>query len=149
MQTSKYDYSSLVKAISKNSPLPINMLNAFWSGGLICVLGQVITNMFLSQPNLTRDEVASATSVTLILLSAILTGAGIYPKLGKLCGAGTLVPITGFANSVVSAAIEYKSEGFITGLGVKIFTIAGPVIVYGTFASCIYGVILYLADAFM
>lgn len=120
-----------------------NIPLAFLIGGLICTLGQLLTEAFLRQ-GMAKDEAAAWTSVTLVLLSALLTGLRIYDKIAKFGGAGTLVPITGFANAVVSPAIEFKSEGLILGLGAKMFIIAGPVIVYGTVAAVIYGVILFL-----
>ena len=117
--------------------------SAFLVGGLICLLGQFIQNIYL-HAGLTRELAASSTSVTLVFLSALLTGLQIYDKIAKFAGAGTLVPITGFANAVVSPALEFKSEGLILGLGAKLFTIAGPVIVYGSATAFVYGLIVYL-----
>lgn len=110
MQISNSDYLSLVKTFSKNSRLGVNMLNAFWTGGLICTIGQVLLDVFMAQEHLTHDEAVSATTVALVLLSALCTGLGLYQPFAKLAGAGTLVPVTGFANGVVSAGIEFKSD---------------------------------------
>ena len=116
---------------------------AFTIGGLICALGQAIMMAYQSS-GMTEEVSGSVTSVTLVLLSIILTGFNIYPKIAKFGGAGTLVPITGFANAVASPALEFKSEGLVLGLAAKMFVIAGPVIVYGTSASIVYGLIIYL-----
>jgi stage V sporulation protein AC len=120
----------------------VDTFKAFLIGGAICLIGEVILKTYQS---FGLDKVASSswTSVTLVLISAILTGLGLYEKLAKHGGAGTLVPITGFANAVVSCAIESKSEGLILGVGAKIFTIAGPVILYGTVASVVYGIVYW------
>ena len=138
----KKAYDQMVKESSPDSPIVMNCIKAFISGGLICVLGQAIHN-FAGKYSFSEDEVALITSVTLIFISAVLTGAGIYNKLGKYCGAGTIVPITGFANSVVSPAIEFKKEGWIFGMGAKMFIIAGPVIVYGLVTSIVVGLIYF------
>lgn len=146
MKESEYTqkaYDKMVKEASPNSPVFTNCLKAFVSGGLICVLGQGIL-IFVGQYSFTEDEAALVTSIVLILLSAILTGAGLYGKLGKYCGAGTIVPITGFANSVVSPAIEFKKEGYIFGMAAKMFIIAGPVIVYGVLSSMAVGIVYYI-----
>ena len=136
-------YEQYVKQLTPTHSLPLNMAKAFLTGGLICLLGQVIINTALALGADTSDA-RTWCSVLLILLSVILTGLGIYPKIGKFGGAGSLVPITGFANSVASSAIEYKAEGQVFGIGCKIFTIAGPVILYGILSSWILGVIYYL-----
>lgn len=130
------------KQASPPSKSYINIPMAFLVGGLICTLGQLLLTFY---QNLTagKTEAAAWTSVTLVLLSVILTGFGIYERLAKHAGAGTLVPITGFANAISSSAIESRSEGFVLGVGAKIFTIAGPVILYGCAASVIYGLIYY------
>ena len=112
-------------------------------GGLICALGQLILNGYTAL-GLSEQDAAAATSVSLVFLSAVLTGLSVYDDIAKFAGAGTLVPITGFANAVVSPAIEFKAEGFVTGMAAKMFLIAGPVIVYGTAASVIYGLILVI-----
>ena len=140
MRITSMEYDKLVKAYSPNSGTLTDTLNAFWTGGLICVLGQLIHNGW--SLILTEQLASSATAVTMVFLGALFTGLGIYDKVAKLAGAGTIVPITGFANSVVSPAMEFRSEGWILGMSAKMFTIAGPVIVFGTLASVIYGVIL-------
>ena len=129
--------------LAKKSPLGKDLLNSFLIGGLICVIGQLILNGYTAL-DLSEQDAAAATSVSLVFLSAVLTGLSVYDDLAKIAGAGTLVPITGFANAVVSPAIEFKAEGFITGMAAKMFIIAGPVIVYGTVASVLYGVILVI-----
>lgn len=137
------NYESYVKKVTPTHSLPLNMAKAFLTGGLICLIGQVITNLARS---FGADASDSRTwcSVLLILLSVILTGFGIYPKIGKFGGAGSLVPITGFANSVAASAIEFRSEGQVFGIGCKIFTIAGPVILYGIMSAWVLGVIYYI-----
>mgnify|MGYP002538366980 CR=1 FL=1 len=119
-------------------------LRAFWVGGAICVLGQVISDIGTRMLGLTLMQASSLTSVTLVFLTALLTGIGVFDVIAKYAGAGTVVPITGFANAMVSPALEFKSEGLILGLGAKMFSIAGPVIVYGISASVIYGILLFL-----
>lgn len=136
-------YADYVKEITPTHSLPMNMAKAFFTGGLICVLGQIITN-FAKSRGLDPDTAGTWCSVILILISVTLTGFNIYPKIGKFGGAGSLVPITGFANSVAAPAIEYKTEGQVFGIGCKIFTIAGPVILYGIMSSWAIGVIYYL-----
>ena len=129
--------------LAKKSPLGKDLLNSFLIGGLICVVGQLILNGYTAL-ELSEQDAAAATSVSLVFLSAVLTALSVYDDLAKIAGAGTLVPITGFANAVVSPAIEFKAEGFVTGMAAKMFIIAGPVIVYGTVASVLYGVILVI-----
>ena len=143
MDMSPKEYKNYVEQKAKKSPIVKDVVLAFVIGGLICVVGQAIQNGW-SAMGLNKEDAGTATSVCLVLLSALLTGLNLYNKLGRFGGAGTLVPITGFANSVVSPAIDFKSEGFITGMAAKMFTVAGPVIVFGTLASVIYGVILML-----
>lgn len=138
----KQEYDKMVKKASPNSPVFMNCVKAFVSGGIICTIGQVILN-YMDKLSFTKDEGALITSIILILTSAILTGLGLYEKLGKYCGAGTIVPITGFANSVVSPAIEFKKEGMVFGMSAKMFLIAGPVIVYGTLTSMVIGILYY------
>ena len=133
----------MTKRASPNTKSWRNIPLAFLIGGLICTLGQGMME-FLAAQGLQRDEAAAWTSVALVFLSALLTGLKVYDNIAKFGGAGTLVPITGFANAVVSPAIDFKSEGFVTGMAEKMFTVAGPVIVFGTVASVVYGVILKL-----
>ena len=135
------EYGKLVSEMAPKSPMWKDCLNAFWIGGLICVLGQLAINGYKAL-GLDEQNAGMAASMSLVALSALLTGLSVYDDIAKHAGAGTLVPITGFANSVVSPALEFKTEGFVTGTAVKIFTIAGPVIVYGISASVIYGLIL-------
>lgn len=137
-------YQDYVKGISPKTNLPLQLGKAFVMGGAICCLGQFIVNTGVTRFSLDKDTAASWCSVILILLSALLTGFNIYGKLVKWGGAGALVPITGFANSVVSSAIEYKVEGQVFGIGCKIFTIAGPVILYGILTSWVLGLIYWL-----
>ena len=146
MNMSKKEYNAYVQRLAPKSPIWKDLLNAFWTGGLICVLGQLIQNGWAAA-GLDKDAAGSATAISLIFLSAVLTALSVYNCIAKFAGAGTLVPITGFANSVVSPAMEYRSEGLVTGMAAKMFTIAGPVIVYGTVASVLYGVIYWLCTA--
>ncbi len=139
----KKEYEKYVQKKSPNSPLGKNMIMAFIIGGLICVIGQVVTNFFKSR-GLDTEEVAGATAITMIFLGALLTGLDIYDSIAKVAGAGTIVPITGFANSIVSPAMEFKSEGYILGVGAKMFVIAGPVLVYGISSSIVVGIIFFL-----
>ena len=136
------DYSEMTRRASPNTKSWRNIPLAFAIGGLICTLGQALTQLFLSR-GLPKDEASAWTSVCLVFLSALLTGLKVYDNIAKFGGAGTLVPITGFANAVVSPAIEFKSEGLILGLGAKMFVIAGPVIVYRMTAAVLYGLILF------
>ena len=134
-------YGALVARMAPKSPMWRDCLNAFWIGGLICVVGQIFMNCYGAW-GLEKQDAGTAASMTLVALSALLTGLSVYDDIAKHAGAGTLVPITGFANAVVSPALEFKTEGLVTGTAVKIFTIAGPVIVYGIGASVVYGLIL-------
>ena len=136
-------YDALVREMSPKSPIGKDCFNAFWIGGLICVLGQVFINWYTSM-GLEKQDASTAGSMTLVAISALLTGLSLYDNLAKHAGAGTLVPITGFANSISAPAVEFKTEGFILGVGAKMFTIAGPVIVYGVSASVVYGLIYWL-----
>ena len=140
-------YAKMVKEVCPKSPLWKDCICAFVIGGLICTLGQLIGNGYTAL-GLGEQESATATSATLIALSALLTGFSLYDNIAKHAGAGTLVPITGFASAVSSAAIEFKTEGFILGVGAKMFTIAGPVIVYGVSASVVYGIIYWITTLF-
>ena len=137
------EYRKYVALRCPPSPLGRDMFRAFLSGGLICALGQGILALW-SLAGLEEENAAGATSVTLIFLGVLLTGLGVYDRLAKFCGAGTLVPITGFANSIASPALEFKSEGFVAGMAAKMFVIAGPVLVYGLSASVVYGLVLVL-----
>ena len=137
------EYRKYVARRCPPSPLGRDMFRAFLSGGLICALGQGILALW-SLAGLEEENAAGATSVTLIFLGVLLTGLGVYDRLAKFCGAGTLVPITGFANSIASPALEFKSEGFVAGMAAKMFVIAGPVLVYGLSASVVYGVVLVI-----
>ena len=135
-------YGQLVAELNPKSPILRDCVNAFWIGGLICTLGQGFVNLYQFW-GLDADAAVLAGSLSLIVLSALLTGLSLYDNIAKHAGAGTLVPITGFANSISAPAVEFKTEGFILGVGSKIFTIAGPVIVYGLTASVVYGLIYW------
>ena len=141
------EYGKLVGKMSPNSPMKRNCINAFLVGGFICVLGQLATNGYLAL-GLEKKDASTAASISLVALSALLTGLSLYDNIAKFAGAGTLVPITGFANSIAAPAVEFKTEGFILGVGAKMFTIAGPVIVYGVSASVLYGVIYWICQMF-
>ena len=141
------EYDALVKDLAPKSPIWKDCLNAFWIGGLICALGQLIMNGYLAL-GLSEPNAGMAMSMTLVALSALLTGLSLYDNIAKYGGAGTLVPITGFANAVAAPAVEFKTEGFILGVGAKMFTIAGPVIVYGISASVVYGLIYWITTLF-
>ena len=137
------EYDALVRQLSPRSPIWKDTLLAFLVGGGICVVGQLILNGW-GALGLAKDDAATATSVTLVFLSVLATALGLYHRLARYAGAGTLVPITGFANAVASPAIDFRAEGLITGTAVKMFTVAGPVIVFGTAASAVYGLVLWL-----
>ena len=147
MDMSPKEYKSYVEQKARKSPIVKDVALAFVIGGLICVVGQAIQDGW-SAAGLNQEDAGTATSICLVLLSALLTGFNLYNKIARYGGAGTLVPITGFANAVVSPAIDFKSEGFITGMAAKMFTVAGPVIVYGVSTSVIYGIILVLLQSF-
>ena len=136
----KKDYQEYVNQKSPNSPILKNCFNAFWVGGLICSIGQIIFSFCLYKGS---DETSASTIVSILLigLSAFLTGLNIFNKIGKIAGAGSLVPITGFANSIVAPAMEYKSEGYVMGVGAKMFTVAGPVLVYGISTAVVVGLV--------
>lgn len=136
-------YSDYVDKKSPNSPILKNCFNAFWVGGLICSIGQIIFD-FCKYKGLDETSCSSIVCIILIGIAAFLTGLNIFNKIGKFAGAGSLIPITGFSNSIVSPAIEYKSEGYVMGVGAKMFTVAGPVLVYGISASVIIGIIATL-----
>ena len=141
------EYDRLVKDISPRSPIGKNCLFAFVIGGLICTVGQVLINGYTAL-GLEKTDASTTASMTLVVISAFLTGLSLYDDIAKHAGAGTLVPITGFANSVAAPAVEFKTEGFILGVGAKMFTIAGPVIVYGVSASVVYGLIYWITTLF-
>ena len=141
------EYGKLVKDMSPASPIQRDCLWAFLVGGLICTLGQLLVNGYTAL-GLEKQDASTAASMSLVALSALLTGLSLYDNIAKHAGAGTLVPITGFANAISAAAIEFKTEGFILGVGAKMFTIAGPVIVYGVTASVVYGLIYWITTLF-
>ncbi|MBQ8207804.1 MAG: stage V sporulation protein AC [Clostridia bacterium] len=147
MNIDKKTYKKYATAHAPKSPLAKNCLWAFCVGGAICTFGQLLTSVYKVW-GLPKEDAGTLTSVTLIFLSALLTGLGIFDNIAKHAGAGTLVPITGFANSVVSPAIDTKSEGLVLGVGSKIFTVAGPVLLYGTLAGAVYGVIYWISKLF-
>ena len=141
------EYGKLVQDMAPRSPIIKDCLNAFWIGGLICAIGQLILNGYTAL-GLEKTDAGTAMSMTLVALSALLTGFSLYDNIAKYAGAGTLVPITGFANAISAPAIEFKTEGFVLGVGAKMFTIAGPVIVYGVSASVVYGLIYWITTLF-
>ena len=143
MDMTEKQYAKLVAETNPRSPIVKDALNAFWIGGTICVLGQVFQNLY-GYWGLDDKTASLCASLTLICLSALLTGLSLYDDIARYAGAGTLVPITGFANSITAPAVEFKTEGYILGVGGKMFTIAGPVIVYGLAASAVYGLIYWL-----
>ena len=141
------EYGKLVKDMAPKSPILKDCVFAFVIGGAICALGQLIMNGYLAA-GLDQEKAGTAMSMTLVALSALLTGLSLYDNIAKYAGAGTLVPITGFANAVAAPAVEFKTEGFVLGVGAKMFTIAGPVIVYGVSASVVYGLIYWITTLF-
>lgn len=143
MSTTNNEYSKMAEKASPPSPKITNCIKAFVIGGLICTLGEFL-NWGYEKMNFSKDVVKALTPSTLIVIAAILTGIGVFDKIAKHAGAGTIVPITGFANSVVSPALEFKAEGIVMGTGANIFKIAGPVIAYGIFSAVIYGVVCYI-----
>lgn len=144
VHTDPQHYSWLTDQLSPPSKMGPGLFNAFWVGGLICVLGQAVTDIGTRLLDLTARDASCLASITLVFLTALLTGIGVFDKLGKFAGAGTFVPITGFANAMVSPALEFRREGLVLGLGAKLFTIAGPVLVYGVGASVLAGIIYAL-----
>lgn len=141
------EYKKIVDKNSKKSPILKDTFRAFWVGGLICTLGEVLRKLCFSL-GADKELTGSITSITLIFIASLLTAIGVFDKIGKYAGAGTLVPITGFSNAVTSPAMEFKSEGMVPGLATKIFTVAGPVIVYGTVASVLCGIIYWFITIF-
>ena len=146
-EPSQKEYNQYVKQVTPTHSLVKNCFRAFWIGGLICVIGQLFFHLFQTNLDLNKEDASTYVTITLVLLSIILTGFNIYPKIAKLGGAGTLVPITGFANSVAAPCIEFQKEGQVFGIGVKVFTIAGPVILYGIFSSFVLGFIYYILSS--
>lgn len=148
MNLSKETYKKYANARAPRSPILKNCLRAFLVGGLICTIGQGLTAIYTGLCGMEKSDAGTLTACTLVLLAAVLTGLGIFDRIAKFAGAGTLVPITGFANAVVSPSIDAKSEGLILGVGAKIFSVAGPVLLYGTLAGTVYGVVYWIASLF-
>ena len=148
MNLSKETYKKYADARAPRSPVVKDCLHAFLVGGLICAFGQGLTDVYTKLCHLPGEDAGTLTACTLVFLAAVLTGLGVFDRIAKFAGAGTLVPITGFANAVVSPAIDSHSEGLILGVGAKIFTVAGPVLLYGTLAGTAYGVIYWIAGLF-
>ena len=146
-EPSQKEYNQYVKQVTPTHTLVKNCFHAFRIGGLIWVIGQLFFHLFQTNLDLNKEDASTYVTITLVLLSIILTGFNIYPKIAKLGGAGTLVPITGFANSVAAPCIEFQKEGQVFGIGVKVFTIAGPVILYGIFSSFVLGFIYYILSS--
>ena len=144
IHTNPQHYSWLTDQLSPPSPLGSGLLQALWVGGLICTLGQAITDIGIYLLDLNARDASTLASITLVFITALLTGIGVFDKIGKYAGAGSFVPISGFANAMVSPALEFRREGLVLGVGAKLFTIAGPVLVYGVGASVIYGIIYAL-----
>ena len=140
------EYAKLVERLSPKSKMAQGLLRAFWVGGVICMLGQAITDVFARGLMWGAQASSTAASICLILLSSILTGIGVYDRIGKYAGAGSIVPITGFANSVVSPAMEFRREGLVMGVGAKLFALAGPVLVYGICGSVVVGLIAFAME---
>lgn len=143
LNITKKEYSELSSKITPKPNALKNSIRAFWVGGLICAIGQVIVNLF-KYAGLSQQDASSAATAVLIIIGAVLTGLGVYDTIGKYAGAGSIIPVTGFSNSIVSPAIEFKREGYVMGVGSKLFTVAGPVLVYGISTSIIVGLIYYL-----
>lgn len=144
MNMTKETYKKYADSRAPRSPIVKDCLRAFLVGGLICTLGQGLTTVYTELCKMSKEDAGTLTAATLVLIAAILTGFGVFDRIAKFAGAGTLVPITGFANAVVSPAIDSKSEGLILGVGAKIFSVAGPVLLYGTLAGCLYGVVYWV-----
>ena len=148
MKISKQTYARFADAHAPRSPIGKDCIWAFWVGGTICTVGQILRDVFQNLCSFDEETAGTLTSVSLILAAVILTALGVFDNIAKYAGAGTLVPITGFANAVVSPAIDSHAEGLILGVGAKIFTVAGPVLLYGTLAGAIYGVIYWICELF-
>ena len=144
MKVSKKQYSQMTGKSSPASPIWKDIFMAFISGGFICAVGQALTNIYMMNFSITKKDASTWTSITLIAVASFLTAINWYGTIAKHAGAGTIVPITGFSNSITAPAIEFKSEGHVFGIGAKMFIMAGPVIVYGTISSMIYGLIVYM-----
>ena len=149
MDIDKKTYKKYAQAHAPKSPVFKNSIKAFLFGGVICVIGQALLEIYGKILGLVKDDAAALTSVTLIFIAILLTALGVFDRIAKHAGAGTLVPITGFANAVASPAIDARSEGLILGVGAKIFTVAGPVILFGTASGVLYGIIYYLVSLFL
>ena len=145
MNMDKEQYKKYASAHAPRSPIAKNCVFAFLFGGGICAFAQILSDTYIMIPNTSRSTASTLTSITLIFIAVLLTGLGVFDKIAKIAGAGTLVPITGFANAVASPAIDSRSEGYILGVGAKIFTVCGPVLLYGTVAGFIYGVIYWIS----
>lgn len=145
-QRDRDEYKRMVERRTPHSHFARDTWRAFWVGGAICALGEGYTLMLMRALNLSRQDASTLTSVTLVFITAALTAIGVFDRIGRYAGGGTIVPITGFANSIASAAMEYRSEGFIMGVGARMFQIAGPVLVYGIGSSVLVGVIYYIID---
>ena len=148
MKISKKTYAKFADAHAPRSPMAKNCLWAFCAGGFICTVGQILRDVFQNLCSFDEETAGTLTSVTLILVAVILTAIGVFDKIAKHVGAGTLVPITGFANAVVSPAIDSHSEGLVLGVGAKIFSVAGPVLLYGTLAGFLYGIVYWICQLF-
>ena len=148
MNMNKETYKKYAEARAPKSPIWKNCVRAFLMGGLICTLGQGLRDIYTRLCGMNREDAGTLTAVTLVFVAVLLTGFGIFDRIAKFAGAGTLVPITGFANAVASPAIDSQSEGWVLGVGAKIFTVAGPVLLYGTLAGAVYGVIYWIATLF-
>ena len=146
MNMNKEQYKKYASAHAKRSPILKDCFFAFLIGGSICLFGELLTMLYLSLSFIPSSQAPTLTSITLIFISVLLTGLGIFDKIAKVAGAGTLVPITGFANAVSSPAIDARAEGYVLGVGAKIFTVAGPVILYGILSGVIYGIILWVVQ---
>lgn len=144
-KTKQYEwYQKLVEQFTPNSPFAVGLLRAFWVGGAICLLGQALTDIGRTWLAMPKDEAGTFASIALIFIGGLLTALGVYDLIGKYAGAGSIVPITGFANSIVSCAMEFRREGLVTGVGARMFQIAGPVLVYGIGSSVIVGIIAFI-----
>ena len=144
MHMNKEQYKKFVRSHGKKSPMAKNCVRAFVVGGIICTVAQALRNLYQNVAGLAEKDAAALTSVSICFIAIALTAIGVFDKIAKFAGAGTLVPITGFANAVASPAIDSRAEGFVLGVGAKVFTIAGPVLFYGTVAGAVYGVIYYI-----